>query len=100
VTLIAQRGPQKVTRIATGTCPFRAPARRDTLAPAATTPELRSGLGGETGSPQSGGMALGGCALWQRRWHVQTGHANPIVRHAVVDVEAFGRTKIVAAIDP
>ena len=36
----------------------------------------------------------------QRRWHIQTRHANPIVRHAIVDVEAFGRAKIVATINP
>ena len=38
--------------------------------------------------------------MWQRRWHIQTRHANPMIRHAIVDVEAFGRAKIVATIDP
>ncbi len=31
--------------------------------------------------------------------HVQARHANPFVRHAVVDVEAIGRAKIVSTID-
>jgi DNA polymerase III alpha subunit len=43
---------------------------------------------------------VGGCALWQRRRHIPTRHANPIVRHAIVDVEAFGRAKIVTTVDP
>ena len=35
----------------------------------------------------------------QGRGYIQTRHANPIVRHAIIDVEAIGLAKIVATID-
>ena len=51
------------------------------------------------GSELLGSRRVGECPWRQRFRHVQTRHSDPVVGHAVIDVESVGQAEIVAPVD-
>ena len=66
--------------------------------PFPTTPFVVLNSGRDIGKAESQ-IAIASRVVSQCRRHIQTRDTNPIVRHAIIDIEAIGCAEVVATID-